>query len=156
MKRLDEIFDIQYGNGLELLNCEEDVSGIPFISRSSMNNGIATRVALNDYVNPMPSYAITVALSGSVLSSFFQNEPFYTSFHIYCLYPKTTLSEQEMIFYCAAIEKNKYRYSYGRQANKTLKSILVPSIENIPDKIKNFALKSTLIKIEKIMDTLYT
>jgi hypothetical protein len=33
------------------------------------------------------------------------------------------------------IEANKYRYSYGRQANKTLKDIEIPSYEEIPSRI---------------------
>ena len=41
------------------------------------------------------------------------------------------MTEQEMLFYCAAIEQNKYQYSYGRQANKTLKNILVPLIKKV-------------------------
>lgn len=147
MVRLDEIFEIRYGNGLELLNCDEDENGIPFVSRTSSNNGVVSKVSIKDDIEPMPPYAITVALGGSVLSSFFQTENFYTSFHIFCLYPKIKLTETEMIYYCVAIEKNRYRYSYGRQANKTLKNILVPSVEEIPKRIKSF--KSEDVFIEK-------
>lgn len=139
MKRLDEIFDIKYGNSLELINCDEDNDGVPFISRTSSNNGMVARVKILDDVEPMPEHAITVALGGSVLASFYQSEKYYTGFHIYCLYPKIKLTEAEMIFYCAVIEENKYRYSYGRQANKTLKDILVPSIEDIPADLKSFS-----------------
>src|SRR3989339_871952 len=136
MKRLGEIFDIKYGTDLELINCDEDINGIPYISRGACDNGVVSFVKLKDDVEPMPGNAITVALGGSVLSSFYQEKPFYTSFHIFCLYPKTKLLLSEMIFYCAAIEKNKYKYNYGRQANKTLKDIIVPSPEEIPTKNK--------------------
>lgn len=37
------------------------------------------------------------------------------------------MDELELLFYCACIRKNKYRYNYGRQANRTLKDILVPA-----------------------------
>ncbi|MEI6754155.1 MAG: restriction endonuclease subunit S [Paludibacter sp.] len=137
MVRLDEIFYICYGNGLELINCEESENGIPFISRTSSNNGVVGRVKIKDEVEPMPAFAITVALGGSVLSSFFQSEMFYTSFHIFCLYPKFQLTEMQMLYYCTIIEKNKYRYNYGRQANKTLKEILVPSIDEIKTNIES-------------------
>ena len=86
----------------------------------------------------MPSNCITVALGGSVLSSFFQQQDFYTSFHIQCLYPKVVLNSQQMLFYCAAIEANKYRYNYGRQANKTLKNIRVPRPCDIPAQIEQY------------------
>ncbi|PIN86513.1 hypothetical protein COV19_04440 [Candidatus Woesearchaeota archaeon CG10_big_fil_rev_8_21_14_0_10_44_13] len=141
MKKLNEIFDIKYGTDLELINCEEDENGIPFISRTSNNNGMVSRIKIKDEIVPMPGYAITVALGGSVLSSFFQEKPFYTSFHIACLYPLIELTESEMIYYCTAIEKNKYKYNYGRQANSTLKDILVPSPNEIPKKIKKITSK---------------
>lgn len=45
---------------------------------------------------------------------------------------------QQMLFYCAAIEANKYRYNYGRQANKTLKNIRVPRPCDIPAQIEQY------------------
>ncbi|MDR2621869.1 MAG: restriction endonuclease subunit S, partial [Dysgonamonadaceae bacterium] len=126
---LTDIFDIKQGKSLELINCEEVEDGVCFVSRTSTNNGIAARVKELDYLEPMPARAISVALSGSVLSSFYQEEPFYTAFHIACLYPKIELAREEMLFYCAVIEHNKYRYNFGRQANKTLKNIFVPQIK---------------------------
>ena len=127
--KLSDIFDIKSGKSLELINCEEIENGICFVSRTSANNGIVARVKELDDVAPMPANAITVALGGSVLSSFYQEEPFYTAFHIACLYPKTAMSKEEMLYYCAIIEHNKYRYNFGRQANKTLKNILVPLLK---------------------------
>lgn len=158
MIKLDEIFDIRYGNGLELINCEVLNEGIPFISRTSSNNGMVSRVKIKDEIEPMPAFAITVALGGSVLSSFFQPEEFYTSFHIYCLYPKLKLTASEMLYYCAIIEKNKYRYNYGRQANKTLKDIRVPSIDEINTKIdsldvEHYFPKTPLLEKEISLDT---
>ena len=37
------------------------------------------------------------------------------------------MSVIEMLFYEKCISLNKYKYNYGRQANKTLKDILIPS-----------------------------
>ncbi|MFC1567110.1 restriction endonuclease subunit S, partial [bacterium] len=141
MKRLDEIFDIWYGVNLEMINCEEDSSGIPFVSRTSSNNGIVGHVRALDYIEPNPKHTISVACSGSVLSSFYHPYAYYSGRDVYVLKPKQILSTPEMIFYCAAIEKNKYRYSYGRQANKTLKDIFIPAIDKIPDNIKEINFK---------------
>lgn len=127
--KLSDIFEIKNSKSLELINCEEVENGICFISRTSANNGVVARVKQLDDLEPMPANAITVALGGSVLSSFYQEEPFYTAFHIACLYPKIEMSKEEMQYYCAIIELNKYRYNFGRQANKTLKGILVPLIK---------------------------
>jgi hypothetical protein len=129
--KLSDIFEIKNSKSLELINCEEIENGICFISRTSANNGVVARVKELDDLEPMPANAITVALGGSVLSSFYQEEPFYTAFHIACLYPKTEMSKEEMLYYCAIIEYNKYRYNFGRQANKTLKNILIPLIKKV-------------------------
>jgi hypothetical protein len=115
------------------MNCEESVSGICFISRTSGNNGVIARVKELEWLEPMPAKALTVALGGSVLSTLYQDEPFYTAFHIACLYPKQPLTPEQMLFYAYLIEANKYRYCYGRQANKTLKDILVPDVSELPD-----------------------
>lgn len=130
---LSEIFDIKNGTSLELLNCDPSSNGIAFISRTSANNGLVARIHEVE-IPPLAKHCITVALGGSVLSSFYQPEPFYTSFHIQCLYPKHLLSENEMLCYCTAIEANKYRYNYGRQANKTLKNIKVPTVNSIRER----------------------
>jgi hypothetical protein len=142
MKRLDELFKIRNGNGLELINCTEVHDGICFVSRTSRNNGVVARVELLDDIEPMPANAITVALSGSVLSSFFQPEPFYTAFHIACLYPKQKLTIEQMLYYASIIEQNKYRYSFGRQANKTLKNIEIPNIDELPDYINKMSISN--------------
>jgi hypothetical protein len=127
--KISDIFDIKNSQSLELLNCQQVENGINFVSRSSKNNGIAAQVEQLDDLEPMPAGAITVALSGSVLSSFYQDKPFYTAYHIASLYPKQTLTTEEMIYYACVIEQNKYRYSFGRQANKTLKDLLIPKIK---------------------------
>ncbi|HMN00782.1 MAG TPA: restriction endonuclease subunit S [Anaerolineales bacterium] len=132
MIKLSDIFSVVYGHSLGLNKLELDNSGINFVSRSSANNGVAARVKLIPDLPPMPSGTITVALSGSVLESFVQPEPFYTSFHIYCLTPLEPMTFQEKIYYCMCIKANKYRYNYGRQANRTLRDILVPARNEIP------------------------
>ena len=133
MIQLNRLFNIVYGNGLGLNSLTPDPNGINFISRSALNNGVASRVKIIPDVECFAAGTITVALSGSVLESFVQEEPFYTSFHIFCLTPLTSMSFNEKLFYCLCIRANKYRYNYGRQANRTLKDILVPSRDEVPN-----------------------
>ena len=152
MKRLDEIFEIKNSPSLELLNCEQIENGICFVSRTSANNGIVARVKLLDELDPMPANAITVALGGSVLSSFYQDEPFYTAFHIACLYPKVALTKEQMLYYAYVIEQNKYRYNFGRQANRTLKSILIPDIFELPDFVNQILISDYQFEKEPIID----
>ena len=130
--RVDELFYLHQGNGFELYNMNQSPnSSISFVSRTAQLNGVVGKVDLTDGVAPFPAGYITVALGGSVLSSFVQKDPFYTAFHIMVLEPKRDMTFQEKLFYCMCIQSNAYRYSYGRQANKTLKDIEVP--DNAPE-----------------------
>ena len=130
--RVDELFYLHQGNGFELYNMSQSLdSNISFVSRTAQTNGVVGKVDQVDGVAPFPAGYITVALGGSVLSSFVQKDPFYTAFHIMVLEPKRDMTFQEKLFYCMCIQNNAYRYSYGRQANKTLKDIEVP--DNTPE-----------------------
>lgn len=130
--KIKDLFITCQGNGLELINLDtSEQSNINFVSRTAHNNGVVAQVETVENIAPFDAGLITVALGGSVLSSFVQIQPFYTAYHIMVLKPKKKMSLAEKLFYCMCIEKNAYRYSYGRQANKTLKNIELP--DTIPD-----------------------
>lgn len=134
--KMSDLFVLHQGNGFELYNMDiSDNSGINFVSRTAQNNGVVAQVERESMKEPFPAGYITVALGGSVLSSFVQKEPFYTAFHVMVLEPKRNMLLSEKLFYCMCIQKNAYRYSYGRQANKTLKDIVLP--DTIPKWVKN-------------------
>lgn len=132
MVKISELFDVTYGVNLELNKLTEDENGINFVSRTAQNNGVSARVLRLPHVNPIPAGTISVAAGGSVLATFLQPEPYYSGRDLYYLKSKTGLSDQEKLYYCMCIRANKYRYSYGRQANRTLKNLLVPSPSEIP------------------------
>lgn len=130
--KVKDLFTLSQGNSFELMNMElSNSSGINFVSRTAQDNGVVAQVCADDVIKPFSAGYITVALGGSVLSSFVQLKPFYTAFHIAVLQPKKELTLQEKIYYCMCIQANAYRYSYGRQANKTLKDIELP--DTIPE-----------------------
>ena len=137
--KISDIFNLNYGNSLELINLEKcsstDYNSIPFVSRSEKNNGVSAFVYEMIDIEPNPKHTLTVALGGSVLSTFYQPLSFYTGFHVLVLSPKNIMSVTEMLFYAKCISSNKYKYSYGRQANRTLKDLLIP--KNIPEKLIN-------------------
>jgi hypothetical protein len=83
-------------------------------------------------VEPVQGGVLTVALSGSPLATFLQEEPFYTGYHIAVLKPRSTMSREVMLYYAACLQANRYRFSYGRQANRTLGSLMVPCDSRIP------------------------
>jgi len=127
---LNTIFDIQYGNQFDLYKLgSNEKSEINFVSRTRQNLGVVARVSRLDNIEPFPAGLVTVTLGGSyLLSSFIQEQPFYTAQNIKVLTPKYEMSYKEKLFYCKAIEMNRFRYtSHGREANKTLDLLPVPS-----------------------------
>ncbi len=152
---INKLFDIKYGNSFELTNLEQceknDLNAINFVSRTEKNNGISAFVKRIDEMEPNQANTITVAVSGSVLATFLQPQPYYTGFHVLVLTPKKEISKIELLFYAMCIGKNKYKYNYGRQANKTLKDILVPV--QMPEEYKAVNLqKINTLKKESILN----
>lgn len=133
---LNELFIIEYGNQYDLNKLYQDNDGINFVSRSSSNLGITAKVERTQ-ADPYDKGLITVALGGSVLSSFVQPEEFYTAQNIKVLRPKQELAFNEKVFYCVCILKNGFKYSaFGREANTSLDFLLVPNIKHIPHYLK--------------------
>ena len=139
MIKLSELFEIKYGHSLELCNQVQDDNGINFVSRTAKNNGISAKIAYIDGVEPFAPGSLSVALGGSVLETFVQPCHWYAGFHIANVTPRIPMTGQELFFYATCIKSNKYRYNYGRQANKTLKDIMVPSLQEIPAWARNTA-----------------
>lgn len=133
---LGDLFDVRYGHSLELNRLKRisrEQGGIPFVSRKMGDNGIAAYVEPNPNIVPAPAGELSCALSGNgVLSTFLQDQPFYTAFHVACLRPLQPMTTAQLLYYCACIKSNRFRYSYGRQANKTLRSLLVPAFSDLP------------------------
>ena len=126
---VDDLFEVFYGTSLELNRLKISKIGINFVARTAKNNGVTATVKYLKDVKPLDAGLITVAGTGnSVLSSFVQNKPFYTGYHVFCLKPRKPMTLSEKLFYCMCIKSNQFKYSYGRQANKTLKSIKLPDI----------------------------
>jgi hypothetical protein len=134
---LNRLFKVKHGSKLDLNKMEECAPGngaIVFVGRSGERNGLAAFVKKLDNLDPFDSGLITVALGGSALSSFVQPRPFYTAQNIDVLTPLALMSIDVKLYYCLCIEANRFRYStYGREANRTLKTILVPALESLPE-----------------------
>ena len=125
--KVSELFTLRSGNGFELMHMGVNETGkVNFVSRTSQHNGVVAQVDRVAGADPFEAGSITVALGGSVLSAFVQLKPFYTAFHIIVLEPKSKMTLAEKLYYCMCIKANAYKYSYGRQANKTIKDITLP------------------------------
>jgi hypothetical protein len=130
--KIKDYFNCVYGSNLEFNIMEEIENGIPFVSRTEKNNGVCGFVEEILNIEPNPANTISVAVSGTILESFLQKEPYYTGYHVMILKPKQEFTDNELLFYCMCIKANAYKYSFGRQANKTLKDIVIPSKNEIP------------------------
>lgn len=129
---LSSLFSVTYGVNLELNKMTPNIDGIPFVGRSERNNGVTARVSQIAGIKPNPAGTLSVAGGGSVLATFLQPEEYYSGRDLFYLTPLVEMSDSVKLYYCACIRANRYRYSYGRQANKTLKSLMLPAIESIP------------------------
>lgn len=138
---LKDLFTVHYGANMELYKFDECKTtherAVPFVSRSERNNGIAAHVEKRIGYELNPAHTLSVAGGGSVLATFYQDKPYYSGRDLYYLIPKRVMSVVEMLYYSMIIKANRYRYSYGRQANKTFKNILIP--EKMTNAINNVA-----------------
>lgn len=135
MKKLSELFDVRYGNSLELnrLTLTTPDRGVAFISRKMGDNGVSAYVERLPDVVPNPAGELTCALSGNgVLTTCIQERPYYTAFHVACLRPKVRMSTAQLLYYCTCIQANRYKYSWGRMANRELKNMRLPNPSEIP------------------------
>lgn len=135
-----DLFEVKYGINMELNACvlaeDGDCSAINFVARTEDNNGVSAKVCPVEGKIPQPAGIITCAGGGSVLSTFLQEKPFYSGRDLYLLIPKYSMGKAAKLFIITIIKANKYRYSYGRQANVTLPylELLLPTTsEGKPD-----------------------
>lgn len=133
---LNDLFIIVHGNKLDLNKMKQvapNKDAIAFIGRSGTKNGVVANVERLHDIEPHEIGCITVALGGAALSSFVQPLPFYTAQNIDVLKPIKEMTLDEKFFFCLCIQANSFRYStFGREANRTLHRLLVPSLESIP------------------------
>ena len=134
MIQLQEYFTVKYKP--TILTQERQV---PYVSRTSLRNGIS---GLTNTTSIIPKNTISVACSGSVLESFYHHYEYASGKDVYYLEPKVTLTLNQKLYYCMIIKANKYKYSFGRQANRTLKNLLIPKLNEIPDYVNKITIQN--------------
>lgn len=137
---LNKLFEVSYGSKFDLKRMTVNKnSNVAFVGRTAKNNGVTAFV---DEVerSPFPVGTITVNLGGAILESYVQLFPFYTAQNVAVLKARGHMSELEKLYYCLAIKANKFRYgAFGREANRTLRTLLVP--EKVPQKFLDIRVK---------------
>lgn len=130
-----EIFKVIYGNKLDMnkMTKVDRSMGVAFVGRRgglSGHSGIAGYVKPIPGLDPYPSGQLTVALGGSrLLSTYVQQRPFYTAQNVAILAPyDPAMPLLHRLYYAMCIRANAFRYTaFGREANRTLATIEVPS-----------------------------
>ena len=136
MPKIEELFNLEYGHSLELNRLERSSGNdaINFVGRAARNNGVTARVIPIASLTPAPAGTITVALNGQGGAgvAFLQPFPYYCGFHVMILTPKSEMTEAEMLWWVMCITANRFRFGFGRQANRTLKDLVLPDPAKIP------------------------
>ncbi|CAI1834411.1 Restriction enzyme BgcI subunit beta [Serratia quinivorans] len=136
MPKINDLFHLEYGHSLELNRLEQSTAAdaVNFVGRAAKNNGVTARVTPIPGIPPVPAGTITVALNGQGGAgvAFLQPFPFYSGFHIMVLTPKKPMTDQEKLWWVMCITANRFRFGFGRQANRTLKDLNLPAPQKTP------------------------
>lgn len=133
---ITELFDIKRGSNLDLNALEETENGVPYVSCTARNNGVLARVASVPDVALLPAGALSVPLVGNALEAFLQEEPFYSAQNIAVLTPLEAMTRDVLLYYATCLRANRFRYSYGRKANRTMAQLKVPALSELPDYVR--------------------
>ncbi|WP_393948000.1 restriction endonuclease subunit S [Kluyvera intermedia] len=137
MPKINDLFHLEYGHSLELNRLEQSTAAnsVNFVGRAARNNGVTARVAPIPNIQPASAGTITVALNGQGGAgvAFLQPFPFYSGYHIMVLTPKKPMTDQEKLWWVMCITANRFRFGFGRQANRTLKNLNLPEPQMTPE-----------------------
>lgn len=126
---LKDICTITMGNKMDYSAMSIDDPTVNFVGRSADNNGVAGKVDLvtddkGNIVEPYKAGCITVALGGSLGSSYLQVEDFYTSQNVSVLEFEEGVSDSAKLFITTCImNESKYKYfPFGRELNTHIRT----------------------------------
>ena len=131
MIQIQDLFEVYKGKSY-FKDFIEDEKGLNYVTTSGVNSGVKTKVRPNPNYRIFPKNTITVALQGSVMSSFVQQEDFYIQTHVAALIEKQPLTIRQKLYYCLCFLANANRFSFGRKANTTFSTLEIPAPEEIP------------------------
>ena len=122
---LRDLFKIVSGNGFDLNKMTTDnKERVAFVTRSAKNNGVGDYVDVIDGVEPFPAGDISVALGGSIGSTFVQVTPFYTGEHQVVLKPLVPMTIEQKLFIAAIIqyEAQTNYTAFGRELDRYIRT----------------------------------
>lgn len=109
--KLGDLFEIYTSSNKNYLESED--GNVPYISSTRFNNGVSSFVQAETIQN---KNTITVARNGSVGSAFYHSYNYCASpDDIRIFKPKFKINKYIALFLCTLIEKEKFRFAYGRK-----------------------------------------
>lgn len=140
MPKISDLFTLDYGHSLELNRLEQstELDAVNFVGRAARNNGVTARVSSIAGLPPAAAGTISVALGGQGGAgvAFLQPSPYYCGRDVMILTPKNLMPEQKKLWWVMCITANRFRFGFGRQANRTLKDLNLPSPKDMPAWVK--------------------
>ncbi len=132
---LHELFDAEMGNGFDRNKMSDDNPTVNYVTRTAENNGVGDVIDYIAGVEPYPAGSITLALGGSIGSTFIQASPFYTGQNVAVLRDKNNLSYETKLFIVSIIKKEcSVRFcAFGRELNVHYKTDFTLSLPTTPD-----------------------
>ncbi len=109
-----ELFNIHKGKRLtkaDMINGKT-----PYIGAIDTNNGITAYISNNAHLHEPNT--ITVSYNGSIAEAFYQTTKYWATDDVNVLYPKFQLNKYIALFLTTIINKEKYRFNYGRKWDK--------------------------------------
>lgn len=156
--RFTEVFqEIQRGKRLTKANQTNGPK--PYISSTSENNGVDTFIGNDTGVRKFED-VLTLANSGSVGSTFYQQFEFVASDHVTALKSKNA-DKYAYLFLSTVVKRLEEKYSFNREINDTRikreKVILPADKEGNPDfqYMSDFVKKLELDKVQEVLEYIY-
>lgn len=124
---LKDLFKVISGNGFDLNKMTQDnmiSERVAFVTRSGKNNGVGGFVDIIDGEEPFPAGSMSIALGGSLGSTFVHDVPFYTGEHQVVLIPLQDMTIEQKLFIATVIyfEANTNYTPFGRELDRYVRT----------------------------------
>jgi hypothetical protein len=134
--RIDKLFSLKRGDFHSLQALKR--GKYPTVSRTTENNGIVGYYAIPQGANVYSPPAVTVSTTTG--DAFVQLEEFLATDNVVILTPKEPMAVTTLYFIALMLNREKWRYSYGRQCYKekfakTLIALPITDSEQIDEKL---------------------
>ena len=131
--KYEDVFKIEKGK--RLTKADMIPGEVNYIGATDSNNGVTAKIGNTEFV--FKGNKITVSYNGSIACAFYQEHGFWATDDVNVLSLRGyTLNRNIAIFLTVLIEKEKYRFNYGRKWDKELmlkSEILLPQNAGCPD-----------------------